>query len=160
MKFPDSALRLSIFFLLFASVFSMKALSEEFNYDESLVPNYVLPDPLVMEDGREVEDQQLWKEERRKEILNLFEEHVYGRVPENAKVHRTAVMSVDLLALDGKATRKEVRVYFGPEEEDPKMDILIYLPNQVGKPAPVFLGLNFYGNHTIHEDPGIRLPES
>jgi hypothetical protein len=39
------------------------------------------------------------------------------------------------------------------------MDILLYLPNKVKKPA-LFVGLNFYGNHTIHKDPGIKLSES
>lgn len=37
------------------------------------------------------------------------------------------------------------------------MHLLVYLPNHLGKPAPVFLGLNFFGNHTIHPDPGITL---
>ncbi|HLS28436.1 MAG TPA: acetylxylan esterase [Opitutales bacterium] len=138
----------------------MKAVSEEFNYDEALVPDYTLPDPLVMEDGTPVNDVQMWKEQRRGEILRLFEEHVYGKVPANAEVVRWTVMSVDLLALDGAATRKEVRVYFGPNEGDPTMDILIYLPNEVKGPVPLFLGLNFYGNHTVHSDPGISLPKS
>jgi hypothetical protein len=38
------------------------------------------------------------------------------------------------------------------------MDILIYLPNKVQKPG-LFVGLNFYGNHTIHKDPAITLSE-
>jgi hypothetical protein len=37
------------------------------------------------------------------------------------------------------------------------MDILIYIPNHRPRPVPAFLGLNFYGNHSIHTDPGIML---
>jgi hypothetical protein len=37
------------------------------------------------------------------------------------------------------------------------MDILIYLPHDAPAPVPVFLGLNFEGNHSIHTDPGITL---
>jgi hypothetical protein len=70
---------------------------------------------------------------------------------------RFAVTGVDKQALDGQATRKEVTVYFSGDEDGPKMDILIYVPNSVKRPVPVFLGLNFGGNHTIHSDPGITL---
>jgi hypothetical protein len=37
------------------------------------------------------------------------------------------------------------------------MDLLIYLPKSAKGPVPVFMGLNFYGNQTIHADSGIRL---
>jgi hypothetical protein len=39
------------------------------------------------------------------------------------------------------------------------MDMLIYLPAKASAPVPIFLGLNFQGNHAIHSDPGIRLSE-
>lgn len=37
------------------------------------------------------------------------------------------------------------------------MDLLVYLPASSAEPVPVFLGLNFWGNHSIQADPGIRL---
>ena len=70
------------------------------------------------------------------------------------------ITSVDKDALGGKAMRKEVTVYFTGRQKDPKMDILIYLPNEATKPVPLFLGLNFNGNHAIHADPGITLAEA
>ena len=51
-------------------------------------------------------------------------------------------------------------MYFTGEQNGPKMDILIYLPAKVNRPVPAFLGLNFYGNHSIHSDPGITLSDS
>jgi hypothetical protein len=66
---------------------------------------------------------------------------------------------VDEQALGGKATRKEVSVYFAPGEDAPRMDLLIYLPNGTPGPVPAFVGLNFYGNHTIHPDPGITITD-
>ena len=35
------------------------------------------------------------------------------------------------------------------------MDILIYLPKDVPGPVPLFVGMNFFGNHVIASDPGI-----
>jgi hypothetical protein len=37
------------------------------------------------------------------------------------------------------------------------MDLLLYLPAHRRGPVPIFLGLNFQGNHSIHPDPGITL---
>ena len=51
------------------------------NYDESKVPKYTLPDPLVLSDGGKVADAETWRVKRRPEILKLFQEHVYGRAP-------------------------------------------------------------------------------
>jgi hypothetical protein len=130
------------------------------NIDESKVPEYTLPDPLVMANGRKVVDAADWREHRRPEILKLFERFVYGKAPCGRPDDMTfEVRSVVKDALDGKATRKEVRVHFTKDLNGPKMDILIYLPNAATKPVPMFLGLNFKGNHAVQNDPGISLPD-
>ncbi len=129
------------------------------NYDESKVPPYTLPDPLVTSGGAQVTDAQTWFEKRRPEILKLFETHVYGRSPGRPKDLSFAVTSTDPSALGGKATRKQVSIRFTGSKDGPGMDLLIYLPNTVEKPVPTFVGLNFWGNHTIHPDPEIKLSE-
>ncbi len=129
------------------------------NYDESKVPEYALPDPLTMEDGREVTTAQMWCEERRPEVLQLFEEHVYGKSLGPPPALRFEVFEQSEDALDGQAIRKQVRVHFVEEDDGPSMDILIYLPREVEGPVPLFVGLNFYGNHTVHHDPAIRLSD-
>ena len=135
--------------------------SEEFNYDESKVPPYTLPDPLLTMSGKRVTDSPTWIEKRRPEILNLFETEVYGRTPSRSTNMAYNVTSTEPNSLDGKATRKEVSVLFTDQEGAPKINILIYLPNKTtqgsNKNTPAFLGLNFWGNHTIHTDPGITL---
>ncbi|MHC4742202.1 MAG: alpha/beta hydrolase family protein [Planctomycetota bacterium] len=131
--------------------------AEETIYDEAKVPKYTLPDPLLLCDGTTVKDAETWREKRRPEILELFREHVYGRMPGKPEAMAYVTTSVEKEALSGKATRKEVVVYFTGRGQDPNMTILIYLPNNGPKPAPAFLGLNFSGNHAIHSDPGITL---
>ncbi len=132
----------------------------EINYDEAKVPQYTLPDPLLLSDGERVTDAATWSQRRRPEILRLFEEHVYGKSPGRPQAMKFQVTSVAADALGAKATRKQVAVHFTGEEGGPQMDLLIYLPNAAEKPVPLFIGLNFSGNHSIHDDPGITLSTS
>ncbi len=146
--------------LMLAASPSLRAQQFVQNLDESKVPRYTLPDPLVCLDGTKVNNAKIWEEKRRPEILGLFGEHMFGRMPGRPDGMRFEVRSVTKNALGGLATRKEVRVRFSTDPDGPAMDILIYFPNTRSGPAPVFLGLNFYGNHTICDDPDITLSTS
>lgn len=130
------------------------------NYDESRVPGYTLPDPLVCSDGTPVKDEATWKTRRRPEILALFEEQVYGRAPGKPERLTFEVRSVAKDAFQGKAVRKEVRITIGQGDKTLPLDLLLYLPADAKKPVPVFLGLNFAGNHTVEADPGIALSQA
>jgi len=128
-------------------------------YDEALVPNYTLPDPLTFASGAPATTAEAWTE-RRREILALFEHHVYGVLPGKPERMVFEIVSVDERVLYNEATRKQVTVHFAGNGHTAAMDILIYLPNDRTRPTPMFVGLNFMGNHTIHADPGIALPTS
>lgn len=53
------------------------------NYDEARSNPYPeLPDPLRMEDGRAVTSADMWRNERRPELLALFAQEIYGEEPE------------------------------------------------------------------------------
>ncbi len=127
------------------------------NYDESKVPAYVLPDALVTKDGKRVTDVRTWQTKRRGELLELFEREVYGRIPQKKLKTRFEVTSIATNALGGAAIRKEITVHFSGNGAEQAMNILFYVPNGAKKPVPVFLGMNFGGNHTIHSDPGITI---
>jgi hypothetical protein len=126
------------------------------NYDEALVGTYTLPDPLVLANGQPVRDARTWNEKRRPEIVRLFEENEYGRAP-----GRPAGMSFDVFdkgtpALDGKAIRRQVTVYFSADKAGPKMDLLIYLPAGARKPSPLLLNISFSANSAVVNDPGVK----
>lgn len=122
--------------------------------DEAQVPAYALPDPL-----KNVTDREDWPR-RRKELLGLFAGQMYGRTPDKPVEVRVQARKIDPNALGGKATRKEVRLHFAGAGRTCFMDLLLYIPNHGRGPHPVFLGLNFTGNHGIDPDPGISLSEN
>ncbi len=128
-------------------------------FDEAQVPAYVLPDPLVAADGTKVDTLDAWTAKRRPEILRLFMEHVYGCSPAAPNRIEFTVTSTEANALGAKATRKEVTIYVTGDRSGPSIDLLLYIPNHAKKPVPAFLGLNFYGNHTVDADPAIKLSE-
>ncbi|MEX2264100.1 MAG: acetylxylan esterase [Bryobacteraceae bacterium] len=146
---------------LFLSVLVLMPVSfgqrPEANYDEAKVPKYTLPDPLMMANGEPVTSADAWRKRRRPEILQLFETHVYGRSPGKPKAMSSELTSIEKKALAGTAVRKEVSIFFSDKKNGPKMDVLIYLPANAKGPVPVFLGMNFGGNHTVHPDPAITV---
>ncbi|HEY2574307.1 MAG TPA: acetylxylan esterase, partial [Verrucomicrobiaceae bacterium] len=129
------------------------------NYDESKVGNIAIPNPLKCDDGSIVSTSDEWMKKRRPEVLRAFESEVYGKTPDTKLPGiRFNVLSEDKKALNGKATKREVAIHY-TEKESPGAEILIYLPNQHEKPVPVFVSLNFGGNHSVAHDPAIHLSQ-
>ena len=126
------------------------------NYDEALVGTYTLPDPLMLADGTPVRDAKGWVQKRRPEILRLFEENQFGGSPSRPKDMSFDVFDKGAPALDGKALRRQVTIYFSANKNGPKMDLLIYLPANARKPVPLLLNLSFTANSTAVDDPGIK----
>lgn len=133
--------------------------ADEFNYDESLVPEFTLPDALHTSDGRTVDSAEMWQNVRRPEILRLFEQHVFGRRP-RIEPQFKSVRHESATVRDGAVIREQHTIYLTGDDSGPSIDVLIYLPANASGPVPAFLGLNFGGNHTIDPDPAIRMPTS
>ncbi len=124
-----------------------------YNYDESKVPEYKLPEVLKLATGRTVMSVSQWQEKRRPEVLELFRKHVYGRIPGDVDNSFISVLQEESnQALEGKAIRRQVRLYLKVKGESPYIDLLIYLPKKEllrDGSVPIFTGLNFNGNHTV-----------
>jgi hypothetical protein len=149
--------RFAIAVLLLASAPATLAQPAGANYDEAKVGDYSLPDALKLANGSKVTDAATWKNQRRPELLRLFESQMHGRSPARPRDMKFEVTSTDKGALGGKATRKEVTVRFGAAPDAVAMRLLLYVPNAARKPVPAFIGVNFEGNHTISADPGITI---
>lgn len=148
-------MRLLFFFTFFFLLSSVLKGQDPGNYDESKVPEYILPDPLVFQDGSKLADKNDWNK-RRAEIYSLFSKEIYGIIPDwHGKIEITPVSRKENV-LDGLATREEVMLHIKNEINQINVLLLIYIPHS-SKPVPAFLGYNFYGNHTITSESDVAL---
>ncbi len=138
------------------------------NYDEARVGPVVLPDVLLGPDGTRAKDPDDWRRRVRPHQLRLLESAVYGRWLPPAPVTPADVERADVVLADGvRARRLQARLLLGEGAASHPVEVLLYLPanaspsaDDAPRPAPVFLELNFRGNHAQHPDPGIRLSTS
>ena len=113
-----------------------------------------LRDPLVMLNGGQVRFPVQWELQGRPELKAMFQHYMYGQIP------RPVVMMANLRGmyadfLGGKATLKIVTLEAG--QGGPSIDLMLVIPNNQPAPAPVFLAMNFCGNHAITADPRVPL---
>lgn len=134
-----------IFFLLFMPSFSVAQDHDEANFDESKVPAYTLPDPLTTDAGKKISTAREWEQIRRAEIVKKFEEIIYGKMPGNFDRIQFSVVNQDDAAMNGKATRKEIRIEIQKNNQTVKLDLLLFVPNGAKKKVPVFLLINNRG---------------
>src|SRR5262245_39476026 len=116
-----------------------------------------LPDPLVLLDGTRVKTADDWAKKRRPELHRLFQHYMYGELPAPRKV-KAKVVHEDKKAFDGKATLREIAITMAPAPAPP-VYVLLVVPNERKGPAPVFVGMNFSGNHALVDDPKVRIPD-
>lgn len=130
------------------------------NYEESGVGIYTLPELLVSDQGKTIRTTKEWEQKQRPAILKKFTTQVYGRIPGRPENLHFEQNSQDENALGGKAIRKEITLYFTAGNQGPRLHVLLYLPKKSSGLVPVFVGLNFQGNHTTQSDPGISITEN
>jgi hypothetical protein len=156
-----SAVRLAFAFLVAMSFCSAQAeeppTRANFPEVEQLPIQKELPNPLAMLDGTPVKTKADWFSKRKPELQQLFQYYMYGYAPPVPTNLKAEIVRVNEKFLDGRATKKEVVITFGPEGTPP-LNLLVIVPNERSGPAPVFLGINFRGNHTLHSDESIAIP--
>jgi hypothetical protein len=125
----------------------------------TLPPRPEMPDPLIMADGSRVTSRSRWDHERRPELKELFAHYMYGAIP--PKPDQVLVTRAEEYRnfLEGKATLKLLRLSTGPAGA-PQIDLMLVIPNQRTEPSPVFLAMNFCGNHALTADPRVPLAKT
>ena len=120
------------------------------NYDEAKVNPYKLPD--LLGSAHSASD---WTARRRPEIMALFADQVYGRIPAG-RVPMSTALTASGETPDGMGTWKHVRLDFGAGTIPP-LHVLLLLPKGVTGRAPVFVTLSFTPVHTLLPDKSIPL---
>jgi len=152
-------LRIVFLFLLLISFIGMGHAQWEPNYDESKIPEFKLPDPLRTFSGKKVRNTKQWEKKRRPELLDFFSRNIYGEVPGNLDISSYDILEQSDDAYNGKANRKQVELTFKNNGRTLRFTVLIYLPHGFENPA-IFLGYNFYGNHTVTHDVNVLISEA
>ncbi len=141
--------------VLFMAAIATSAFGAGFTGAVDVPEEVALPDPLVLQNGKKVESAEQWRNERRPELVEMFQKYVYGHLPPKPEKMSVTVERVNTNLFDGAATKSEVTLKYGPPD-CPPLHLLLVVPNNK-KPAPVFLCLNFHGNQAVLKDPDIAL---
>lgn len=147
------------FVLLVFCLVTFSGAGQDVNYSEEKAGIIPVPDVLTLIKGEKVRTKEDWIQFRKPEIKALFEHLVYGVAPGYPDTMIIEVKEKSGKAYGGLGIRRQINLYFRKDRSGPVISLLMYLP--AGKrPAPVFLGLNFNGNHTVTSDPAVFLPSS
>ena len=143
------------------SVSSMGFAEEKYPAVEKLPSRPELPDPLVMLNGQRVMSPEEWTQKRRPELKELFQHYMYGYLPPKPARWSDGNLSIsDDVFANGKATASEATLtFFGPDLKH-QLRVLLILPNKRSGPVPVFVGMNFCGNHAVIDHPLVQIPKS
>lgn len=136
----------------------MELKCEPYSLEEKFAASYTLPDPLKKEDGTVISSAVEWRKEQRGKILQLFKEIEYGEElprPDNLSFK---VLTEKPDALNHLAIRREIEIICSMNNgKKHSFILLLYIPKSVKGKVPVFLGLNFKGNHaTTREEDVIK----
>ena len=129
------------------------------NYDENKVPQFILPSPLLKDDGSSVNSAEEWENSQREKIRVMLQTHMYGEIPP-APEKVTCTVTGEKSVFGGSGIRRSIRLSFSDRfAENFNFDLLMYLPRNCQKAVPCAIGLNFAGNHSVEDDQDISLPD-
>ena len=104
-------------------------------------------------DNDAVNDVYTWENKRKPELIDYYENYIFGKRPEFFPERNYTLLAHDTLEVDGvRMIHKEVEVVFKLNGKKRKCFIAEFLPLNVENPI-VFVGLNFFGNASINTIP-------
>jgi hypothetical protein len=131
------------------------------NYDESKANPYPdLPDPLVLNSGKKVTSPKMWWNQRRPEIVELFDREIYGRVPNNLpKVKWEVRSTTNEMNGDVPVITKELVGHVDNSSyPDMTVDIRLSLSTPANAKGPVPVIMEFGGGAPIGRAGAAKAP--
>jgi hypothetical protein len=132
------------------------ATAADFPPIDHLKPSPGLPDVLTTLDGTKITTKEAWETKRKPELKALFQHYMYGRLPPKP-VRQEFQTSEPRDCLDGKAELRDITIHSLEPRTGKPVQVILITPKGVKSP-PVFLGINFCGNHAVLDDAKIPLP--
>lgn len=116
------------------------------NYDESKAgPFSKLPDPLTLKNGNKVTTAELWWTKRRPEIVEDFDQEIYGRVPANAPRVNWEIVATTKEDIGGMAViTKRIVGHVDNSSYSPvavNIELKLTIPATATAPIPVIMEL-------------------
>ncbi|WP_345951968.1 prolyl oligopeptidase family serine peptidase [Mucilaginibacter sp. PAMB04274] len=119
------------------------------NYDEKLVTKYTLPDMLTTLNGKKVKRKDVWEHTRRLELLKLFEDNVYGQMPQDFDSIKYQITHLDNSAMGGKAVLKEIDIKVFRQQQSVGIHLVMFTPLHARQASPLFLLINNRGKNNM-----------
>ena len=107
--------------------------------DESKVPAYTLPDPLLCENGHYVTTVEDWEKYRRPELMETLKTYMYGHAPvlDHPLEYKVEIIDKNY---KGKYTLKKITLYLTEKNEGgPMVHADVQIPNSAKGPVPLFM---------------------
>jgi dienelactone hydrolase len=124
---------------LFAGNSILSLAQRAVHYEESKVPDLVLPQLLVGYDGSLIRTSGDWEYKRRPELVAKFADRVYGQLPRDFESISFSAKEQANHAHSAHSRLKDVAIAISRKGKTQTMHLKLYLPKDAEKPLPVFV---------------------
>jgi hypothetical protein len=113
------------------------------NRFEDKVNQYVLPDPLILKNGKPVKDEKTWLSLRRPEIVNDFENEIYGRLPNAIPKVNWKIISIKDTTVGNQPIKEKILRGIVDNSSYPairvEIELLVVTPAQANRAVPLVI---------------------
>jgi hypothetical protein len=134
------------------------------NSSEEKVTKYILPDALILKNGKKVKTQKDWVEKKRPEIVADFENEIYGKIPEKIPVVKWEIVSIKDTLIGNQAIKEKTLKGIVDNSAYPSLkveiNLIVVTPAKTTKSVPMVMEFGFIRNPFVGPIKPINLGSS